>query len=332
MRKLFKLTPLLALSVLLLSACNMPVGNAEPTASGDQVRTAAAQTVQALQTQLAATMPAGPTATTETQPTESVLPTASIATDTPVPAATNTRAPVVNPPTAKPSICDKAGFVADVNVPDGTKFDAGETFTKTWRLKNDGTCTWTTGYKLVFVSGDAMGGPATVDLPNSVDPGQTIDLSVKLKAPNAAKTYQGNWQLQNASGKKFGVGGNADQAFWVKIVVGNGTAVPDYFAVTGVTTTAKQSGDECTNLTVTFTAKITTSKAGTVNYEWRRYDDTTSQKKSIVFDEGGTKTVTDALTGLDASAGDLEDIWDQLYVDNPNHQLFPKATITVSCP
>ena len=55
--------------------------------------------------------------------------------------------------------CDWAQFVADVTVPDGTTFAANQTFTKTWRLKNIGFCTWTTSYALVFDSGNSMGGP-----------------------------------------------------------------------------------------------------------------------------------------------------------------------------
>ena len=69
-------------------------------------------------------------------------------------------------------VTDRAQFVADVTVPDGTRYDPGATFTKTWRLKNIGTCTWTTSYTLVFDSGDAdgchgFGG----NFPSSVPPG-----------------------------------------------------------------------------------------------------------------------------------------------------------------
>src|SRR5512135_3467629 len=59
--------------------------------------------------------------------------------------------------TARPadalSTCDRAQFIADVTVPDGTRFSPGAAFTKTWRLKNVGTCTWSTSYTLVFSSG-----------------------------------------------------------------------------------------------------------------------------------------------------------------------------------
>src|SRR5512138_302063 len=75
------------------------------------------------------------------------------------------------------STCDRAQFVADVTVPDGAKFAPGSAFTKTWRLKNVGTCTWSTSYSLVFSSGEPMGGPASIAFPLNVPPGQMVDLS-----------------------------------------------------------------------------------------------------------------------------------------------------------
>ena len=115
--------------------------------------------------------------------------------------------------------CDWAQYVADVTVPDGTSFAAGSTFTKTWRLKNIGSCTWTTGYSLVFSSGEKMGGPNSVPLAVSVAPGQTVDISVNLTAPAAPGSYRGFWMLKNASGAVFGIGSAASKSFWVDIKV-----------------------------------------------------------------------------------------------------------------
>ena len=36
-------------------------------------------------------------------------------------------------------------------MPDNTEIAAGTTFVKTWRLKNNGSCTWTSGYSRVFL-------------------------------------------------------------------------------------------------------------------------------------------------------------------------------------
>ena len=59
-------------------------------------------------------------------------------------------------------------FVKDVTIPDGTQLSAGEVFTKTWRLQNRGTCTWTPDYMLVYTSGDQMGSTTAVRLPGNV--------------------------------------------------------------------------------------------------------------------------------------------------------------------
>lgn len=125
---------------------------------------------------------------------------------------------------AAQAVCDWAQFVADVTVPDGTILNPGAAFNKTWRLRNIGTCTWTTSYSLVFVDGTQMGAPASVSLPNSVAPGNTVDVTVAMTAPSTAGTYRGNWQLKNASGGMFGIGTSANRSFWVQISVLAGTS------------------------------------------------------------------------------------------------------------
>ncbi len=133
----------------------------------------------------------------------------------------------LTPGRAAAAYCDAAQFVADVTIPDGTVFAPGTTFTKTWRLKNVGTCTWTTSYSLVFDSGEQMGGAASVLLTSQVKPGQSSDISVDLTAPNAAGTYRGNWKLADDKGTRFGLGANADKPWWVEIKVSGGaTATP----------------------------------------------------------------------------------------------------------
>jgi hypothetical protein len=45
-------------------------------------------------------------------------------------------------------------YVADGTVPDDTGFAPGEVFTKVWRVRNSGTCTWGAGTQLVFAPGE----------------------------------------------------------------------------------------------------------------------------------------------------------------------------------
>ena len=149
-------------------------------------------------------------------------------TDTPEPpppdaTATDTDVPEDTQVPSATTVCDLVEFVKDVNVPDGTKADPGQNFTKTWRLKNAGSCTWTSGYDLVFHSGDSMGAPAAVQLTSgTVAPGGTVDVSVGLTAPTSPGTYKGFFKLRNASGLVFGMPG----PFWVEIKVKNPTDTP----------------------------------------------------------------------------------------------------------
>jgi hypothetical protein len=138
-----------------------------------------------------------------------------------LPAPEPTPTPDSRTPTAGPAGCiDSAAFVADVTIPDNTLLPGGQTFEKVWRLRNNGTCTWTTSYAMVFASGDSMGGPAATPLLGGVGPGQEVDLRLSLTAPSRSGTYRGNWLLRNSSGFTFGVGGTANQPFWVQVVVG----------------------------------------------------------------------------------------------------------------
>ena len=157
----------------------------------------------------------------------------------PSPTPTSTKSPATA--TVPPSTCDKTQFITDVNYPDGTIVPAGSTFNKTWRLKNVGSCTWTTSYQLVFYSGEQMGGPSALNFPKSVAPGQSVDLTVTLTAPSTAGSYRGYWMFKNASGALFGIGAQANKPWWVDIKVSgssSGTAVPTPTATATQTTTA----------------------------------------------------------------------------------------------
>ena len=120
---------------------------------------------------------------------------------------------------SKPGLCDQVKFVKDVTIPDDMNLVPGEKFTKTWRLQNAGSCPWTIGYLLYFESGDAMGAPASLELTSeTIQPGDTVDVSVDMIAPQEPGAYQGNWKIRNVKGDGFGVGPYS-KAFWVKINV-----------------------------------------------------------------------------------------------------------------
>lgn len=137
--------------------------------------------------------------------------------------------------TIQPNACDRAQFIADVTVPDGMSFAPGVGFSKTWRLKNIGTCTWT-NYSLIFDSGEKMGGNDSYLIPNTVAPGQTVDITIQLTSPTTAGTHRGYWKLKNNTGVPFGIGTGGTKSFWVEIKV-TGTGINPGTATSTVTGT-----------------------------------------------------------------------------------------------
>lgn len=214
MRNHKKIVTWLAVMAVVFLACGLP-------SNSDALINMAAQTVEVELTNIASTPPAstGESEVDQGQPQETAVDTETAT----VPA--NTQAPGdTQVPSATP-ICNLAGFVTDVTVPDGKNFLPGQSFTKTWRLRNDGECTWTSGYDLVFDSGDQMSAPAAKQLTGStVPPGGTVDVSVNLKAPNSTGTYQAFFKIRDSGGLVFGL--NNDKAFWVKIKVVEPTPTP----------------------------------------------------------------------------------------------------------
>ena len=211
LRRCLLITSILLLTSVALTGCNFPGFQATP----DVFATSAAATVAMRLTLAAGETPIPPPAQPTTPPPQP-QPTTVTPTETELP-PTPTNTPTI---TVTEEPCDRASFVKDVTIPDGTNFDPGDDFTKTWRLKNTGSCTWTSGYSLIFDHGDSMDGPASKQLTSgTVAPGQTIDVSVDLTAPNTPGDYKGYWKLRNSSGVVFGVGSAGDVAFWVEIDV-----------------------------------------------------------------------------------------------------------------
>ena len=89
----------------------------------------------------------------------------------------------------------------------------GQTFTKTWKVLNSGSCAWDAGFKFAFTTGNALGG-STVTLPSAVASGGQYDISVPMTAPTTAGSYQSNWRMSTAGGEFFG------NEVYVAIVVG----------------------------------------------------------------------------------------------------------------
>jgi hypothetical protein len=172
------------------------------------------------------------------QPTPTLVETEASVTfipETPVtptftPSPTETPAPPTQTPSPTATVqqipCNLAEFIMDVNYPDGSSMEVGTKFTKTWRLKNVGSCIWASDYSLVFFNGDNLNAPASVSLTGAVSPGNSADLSVKLQAPSTKGTYQANFMLRAPDGVLFGLGTDGLTPFYVLIKATKANDIP----------------------------------------------------------------------------------------------------------
>jgi len=210
---------LLALTIA-LSAC----GNATTMPSTDQIVSgiynAGALTLDA-QAQMSASSSTSLRVSTATAtPTPTLIPLT--ATQTLIPP---TNAPIQNHPSGlwqnpgasiqvNYSLCDNSAYIDDATIPDGTVLAPGQTFVKTWELKNTGFCTWKDNYTLTFFEGDSMSGLNT-EIGKTIASGRQAKISIALTAPTSEGTYTGYWILANKYGYPFGM------PFFVQIVVKN---------------------------------------------------------------------------------------------------------------
>ena len=130
---------------------------------------------------------------------------------TPVPpsaTATSTSAP-----------CNRAELVQELNVPAGSDIPANGRFTKVWRVKNTGSCTWSTSYALIYAGGDKFAIQEAIAFPGSVVPGQSVDLALDLRAPNVIGQFRSTWALRDAYGEIFDLDSAANKRLVVDISV-----------------------------------------------------------------------------------------------------------------
>ena len=211
-----------AILMLVLSACGGKTSTPDP-ASVDAIYTQAAATVGAKLTQTASMF----TNTPQASPTTNEL---SIPSATQTPLITNTSeftsTPLLVNTQALPTqdSCDNMAYVADVTIPDDSTVAPGSKFVKTWKVRNNGQCTWTTSYRLIYGWAAnwpeiVAAPPASVAITNSIEPGAEYEVSVTLTAPIKSGVYLAAFRLQNNKGYNFGT------ILFVQFQV-NGTATP----------------------------------------------------------------------------------------------------------
>jgi len=303
---------ILMLFALLVTSC----GSAEP----DTIATAVAMTVSAQGTEKA-------------QATKTPLPTAAGPTSTPDADPTEGSAPTFAPPTAPGPVgsgdnCVSASYVSET-IPDGTIMQPGETFWKSWTIKNEGTCTWDSSYTFVYESGDLMGGLQEYPLSEVVPPGDQVDISIFLKAPSTNGNYKGNWKILSPWGGTFGVG-SYDTPLWVQINV-NDSDNPSY-GVTNVSyNIVRDPPSGCyTNQWYTVYATITTNGPVDVYYRWLQKDGNDMKTPHLLkFTEAGSQTISREWKFHLADSPGTK--WMQIIITEPEYHEYDKATWVFDC-
>ncbi|MCL4268924.1 MAG: hypothetical protein KJZ72_05240 [Anaerolineales bacterium] len=209
---------LLVLSVILV-AC----GGAQPeeqVTEDEAILTLAVGTMVAnfFETQTAMVTPTPPSTNTPL-PTNTFLPTPTPYNTLPPPATwtpsfvfyTFTSAPILLTPSVTGTLptatinsnalangCNNLAFIRDVNYPSGTEVAPGESFVKTWKVQNTGTCDWVYIYTLALVGEDHFDSSWNT-LGKIVKPWDWAELSVFVDAPKADGTYTSYWRLTDGS-------------------------------------------------------------------------------------------------------------------------------------
>lgn len=210
-------TLLLVLSIaVLVGAC----GGGDSGVNSEAVLTEAARIALEGLTQTAEAAP--PTATPTEPPTPSDTPTPTN-TPTPVVESNDSAQPTATknqPPSSSTNpACYRANFEIET-IPDGTQFYPDHIFTKTWRLKNIGSCTWSTNFSIIYVSGDLMNADSVVPLTDvAIAPGEYVTAEVEMQAPSKPGVYKGYWMLRSDDGVIFGTDANGKGTVWVEIEV-----------------------------------------------------------------------------------------------------------------
>jgi len=99
-----------------------------------------------------------------------------------------------------------ARLVSHIAVPDGQEFGPDVPFSKTWRLRNDGSQPWAANFLLLRVSRgeDPLNAPLSVPLGQEVAPGWEVDITVAMHTPAQPGSYENFWRLSTPEGRKFG--------------------------------------------------------------------------------------------------------------------------------
>ena len=87
---------------------------------------------------------------------------------------------------------------------DGASFRPGDSFDKSWTIKNTGSATWEAGWEFEYKGGEDMSPTGDFLIGQQVKPGGTITLVIEVDAPkitqkDSGKVFVMTWSLNNGS-------------------------------------------------------------------------------------------------------------------------------------
>ncbi len=298
--------------VLLATACGPDTSTQEAVIQTSVAQTVAAQTTVEVANTATPSAPVIPTQTPFQLPTPLVLLTSTVL-----------------PPNTSKAECAKASLVSETIV-DGTIFKPGTQFTKTWEITNTSNCVWDTSYKIVYWSGDIMGGGYVYNLPQAVGPGQTVPISLVLIAPTADGTYRSEWKLQTPDNINYGVGAY-QAAFYTEIVVSS--SIKQQYAVTKMELNVTREPLTGCPANTTYTAYATFTTNGPLEfvYHWLQSDGNDSNPQTIVLKAAGTKTVS-RVWKLGRAASQNDNRWFAIVLTEPDYREYPSVGFGFHCP
>lgn len=206
---------------------------------------------------------------------------------------------------------DSAQYINDDGL-DGTTYAPNTPFTKTWTVKNTGSCNWDSNYLVFQLSGAFMTqspGYLIVQSGHTVTPGQTVNISIGMTSPVESGNYISYWGLKKRNGQFMPIqGGSGGNSFYVVVNVNNnGVAAGEVTAESIDIEPEQGSGPACiSNSTYFVHASITTNGPAAAYYEIGstagqipagNFLELNSNEPSIyvtgtlVFDQAGTKTI-----------------------------------------
>ena len=312
--KIINLITLAFITSLLITACG---SDAETQAI---IQTSVAQTVAAqAPTEILAT---------ET-PAVTEIPTKTPFAQTPLPS------PIPSPTTFVPAgskaECASASL-EDETVVDGKIYKPGVEFVKTWYIKNTSPCTWDTTYKIVFWSGDMLGGGYVYQLPRVTGPGQTVPVELVLTAPETPGTYRSEWKLQTPDNINFGVG-IYQAAFYTEISV-SAEEKPVYGITSVVLEIDREPDYGCQPANIDYWAIVTITSNGPIKIKYRilHSDGGHGPVQTLEIKEASKIVLNDHRWRVGRANSQNDKRWMQFVITEPVYQEYQRVGFEFFCP